>query len=71
MNSHQVWKNAESFKNISQLVELANGGDKKAFYHYGSDDEYHELLASINSDARLNSLAYAGAAAQLLSFGKI
>ena len=34
-----------------------------AFYLYSSDREYLKLLASVRSDdARLNSLAYAGAA---------
>ena len=64
--SHRVWENAQSFQRVAQVVELANGGDKMAFYHYGSDKEYHQLLAGIRDDARLNSLAYAGAAVQWL-----
>ena len=37
-----------------------------AFYHYSSDKEYHKLLAGVRGDARLNSLAYAGAAVKPL-----
>lgn len=41
-----------------------------AYYHFGSDSEYHKLLASVRADARLNSLAYAGAAVQWLQLGR-
>ncbi|PNY29888.1 Uncharacterized protein TCAP_00203 [Tolypocladium capitatum] len=61
-NRHLVWRNAKSFEGVAPLVELANGGDKMAFYHYGSDREYRNLLANVRNDARLNSLAYASAA---------
>ena len=50
----------------SELVELVKGGSKTAFYHFGSDPEYHKFLAAVSNDACLNSLAYAGAAAQWL-----
>ncbi|KAF9773491.1 hypothetical protein IL306_008681 [Fusarium sp. DS 682] len=66
VDSHLVWKNAESFKDVAPQVELANGGDKMAFYHYGSDAEYLKLLANARHDARLNSLAYVGATVQWL-----
>lgn len=63
VNSHSVWKNAKAFENAFSRVELGHGGKKMAFYHYGSDEEYMELLARARGDdARLNSLAYAGAA---------
>lgn len=61
-NSHLAWRNAQIFRRDSQPVELANGGDKMAFYHFGSNREYHSFLAGVRGDARLNSLAYAGAA---------
>ncbi|KAH8979346.1 hypothetical protein EDB92DRAFT_1904988 [Lactarius akahatsu] len=67
VNSHRVWENAQSFQaDVSGPVELANGGEGMAFYHYGSDKEYRKLLADVSSDTRLNSLAYAGAAVQWL-----
>lgn len=37
-----------------------------AFYHYGSDTEYHKMLAGVREDPRLNSLAYVGAAVNWL-----
>lgn len=64
VDSHLVWENAEFFKGVSPRVELANGGDKMAFYHYDSDGEYLKLLANARHDARLNSLTYAGATIQ-------
>ncbi|KAL7963204.1 hypothetical protein V8C34DRAFT_300525 [Trichoderma compactum] len=66
VDSHLVWDSAKCFEHGSPRVELANGGEKMAFYHYGSDSEYLKLLANVRSDARLNSLAYAGAAVQWL-----
>ncbi|KAF9872940.1 hypothetical protein CkaCkLH20_09450 [Colletotrichum karsti] len=62
--SHLVWQNAKDFQAIFPSVELAYGGDETAFYHYGSDKEYHKLLTDVPCDARLNSLAYAIPAAQ-------
>ena len=62
-----MWKNAQTFMTISELVELANGGADMAFYHYGSNGEYHKMLANVRSDTRLNSLAYVGAAMQWLN----
>lgn len=71
VDSHLVWKNAKYFESVSPLVQLANGGDKMAFYHYGSDSEYHKLLANVRNDARLNSLAYAGAATKWRHFTEL
>ncbi|KAI0031626.1 hypothetical protein K488DRAFT_51731 [Vararia minispora EC-137] len=65
--SHRVWDNAQAFISVSKSVELAKGGDEMAFYHYGSDREYHKLLAEVRGDTRLNSLAYVGAAMQWLN----
>ena len=64
--SHRVWENAQSFQRVANVVELADGGDKMAFYHYGSDKEYNKLLKGVREDPRLNSLAYAGAAVHWL-----
>lgn len=50
VNSHLVWENARFFKEDSPRVELANGGNKLAYYHYGSDDEYLKPLASARHD---------------------
>lgn len=62
-NSHLVWNNAKALESNYPLVELANGGHSMAFYHYGSDDEYLNLLERASGeDVRLNSLAYATAA---------
>lgn len=64
--SHQALENSKSFQRVAQIVELANGGDKMAYYHYGSDRPYFKLLAETCDDANLNSLAYSGAAVEWL-----
>lgn len=64
VDSHLVWQNSKSFSNASELVELARGGDKMAFYHFGSNEGYHKLLSNVRGDILLNSLAYAGAVVQ-------
>lgn len=64
--SHEVWENARSFMCGAPVVELSNSGGKAAFYHYGSDEEYHALLAGVCKDPRLKSLAYAGAGVRWL-----
>jgi hypothetical protein len=63
VDAHLAWRNAEQVHALAPKVELADGGPKMAFYHYGSDDEYEELLAHALDDARLSSLAYVVAAA--------
>jgi hypothetical protein len=68
--SHLVWRNAQSFQRVSEHVELTNGGEGMAFYHYGSDEEYSKLLTNARDDTRLNSLAYVGAAMQWLHRNK-
>jgi hypothetical protein len=65
--SHRVWDSAQALQLVSPRVELANGGEEMAFYHYGSDSEYCKLLADARGDARLNSLAYIAPAAQWLA----
>lgn len=65
-NSHLAWANAAAFGEESKTVELAYGGEEMVFYHFGSDIEYHKMLAGIGNDTRLNSLAYVGAAANWL-----
>ena len=67
-NSHLKSANAQKkFAAASPgLVELANGGDKMVFYHFGCDDEYHELPAGMRGDSRLDRLAYAGFAMRWL-----
>ncbi|KAI9826024.1 MAG: hypothetical protein M1826_006822 [Phylliscum demangeonii] len=65
--SQRVWDSAQALQLVSPRVELANGGEEMAFYHYGSDSEYRKLLADARGDIRLNSLAYIAPAAQWLA----
>ena len=65
VDSHLVWRSAQAFgfdESGRPPVELACGGNEMAYWHYGSDGEYRELLEGVRGDARLGSLAYAGAA---------
>ncbi len=64
VDAHLAWRNAEQINALTPKVELADGGPEMAFYHYGSDAEYNQLLAHAPDDPRLNSLAYVVPAAR-------
>ncbi|KAJ4307312.1 hypothetical protein N0V88_000695 [Collariella sp. IMI 366227] len=64
VDAHLAWRNAERINALAPKVELTGGGPEMAFYQYGSDAEYNELLVRAPDDPRLNSLAYVVPAAR-------
>ncbi|KAF8859557.1 hypothetical protein BDZ45DRAFT_673299 [Acephala macrosclerotiorum] len=58
INSDLAWSNAENFTGLFPKIELADGGDRMLFHHFGSDFEYSTLVSQVNNDPLLASFAH-------------